>query len=60
MYNISDTFSRETLNHKTSPSKILNRRKLNMRTTYMDTTQSAKENRKWYVIDATDLVLGRL
>ena len=31
-----------------------------MRTTYMDTTKSAQENRKWYVIDATDLVLGRL
>lgn len=31
-----------------------------MRTTYMDTVQSARENRKWYVIDATDLVLGRM
>ena len=31
-----------------------------MRTTYMDTVKSARENRKWYVIDATDLVLGRM
>ena len=31
-----------------------------MRTTYMDTVESARENRKWYVIDATDLVLGRM
>lgn len=31
-----------------------------MRTTYMDTVKSAQENRKWYVIDATDLVLGRM
>ena len=31
-----------------------------MRTTYMDTTKSAQENRKWYVIDAQDLVLGRM
>ncbi len=31
-----------------------------MRTTYMDTVQSARDNRKWYVIDATDLVLGRM
>ena len=31
-----------------------------MRTTYMDTVKSTRENRKWYVIDATDLVLGRM
>ena len=31
-----------------------------MRSTYMQTTENARENRKWYVIDATDLVLGRL
>lgn len=31
-----------------------------MRSTYMDTTAKARANRKWYVIDATDLVLGRL
>ncbi len=31
-----------------------------MRTTYMDTVKSAQENRKWYIIDATDLVLGRM
>ena len=31
-----------------------------MRTTYMDTVQSARENRKWYVIDATDKPLGRV
>ncbi len=31
-----------------------------MRTTYMDTVKKAQENRKWYVIDATDLVLGRM
>ena len=31
-----------------------------MRTTYMQTTQDARENRKWYIIDAEGLVLGRL
>lgn len=31
-----------------------------MRTTYMDTAERARENRKWYVIDATGLVLGRM
>lgn len=31
-----------------------------MRTTYMDTVKSAQENRKWYVIDAEGLVLGRM
>ena len=31
-----------------------------MRSTYMDTTKSARENRKWYVVDAQDLVLGRM
>lgn len=31
-----------------------------MRTTYMQTAENARENRKWYVIDAENLVLGRL
>ena len=31
-----------------------------MRSTYMQTQENARENCKWYVIDATDLVLGRL
>ena len=31
-----------------------------MRTTYMQTAENARENRKWYVIDAEGLVLGRL
>ena len=31
-----------------------------MRSTYMQTQENARENRKWYVVDATDLVLGRL
>lgn len=31
-----------------------------MRTTYMQTTLEARENRKWYIIDAEGLVLGRL
>ena len=31
-----------------------------MRSTFMNTTAKAREDRKWYVIDATDLVLGRL
>ena len=31
-----------------------------MRSTYMNTTEAARADRKWYVIDATDLVLGRL
>ena len=31
-----------------------------MRSTYMNTTENARADRKWYVIDATDLVLGRL
>lgn len=31
-----------------------------MRTTYMQTTENARENRKWYIIDAEDVVLGRL
>jgi large subunit ribosomal protein L13 len=31
-----------------------------MHQTYMDTVKSASGNRKWYIIDATDLVLGRM
>ena len=31
-----------------------------MRSTFMNTTEQARADRKWYVIDATDLVLGRL
>ena len=31
-----------------------------MRTTYMDTVESARENRKWYVIDAAGKPLGRV
>ena len=31
-----------------------------MRTTYMDTVKSARENRKWYVIDAEGQNLGRV
>lgn len=31
-----------------------------MRSTFMNTTEKARADRKWYVIDATDLVLGRL
>ena len=31
-----------------------------MRTTYKQTAENARENRKWYVIDAENLVLGRL
>lgn len=31
-----------------------------MRSTYMNTVEQARADRKWYVIDATDLVLGRL
>ena len=31
-----------------------------MRSTFMNTTEKARSDRKWYVVDATDLVLGRL
>ncbi len=31
-----------------------------MRSTFMNTTEKARADRKWYVIDATDKVLGRL
>ena len=31
-----------------------------MRSTFMNTTEQARADRKWYIIDATDLVLGRL
>lgn len=31
-----------------------------MRSTFMNTTEKARADRKWYIIDATDLVLGRL
>lgn len=31
-----------------------------MRTTYMQTQENARENRKWFIIDAEDLVLGRM
>ena len=31
-----------------------------MRSTFMNTNELARADRKWYVIDATDLVLGRL
>ncbi len=31
-----------------------------MRSTFMNTTEQARQDRKWYVIDATGLVLGRL
>ncbi len=31
-----------------------------MRTTYMQTAENARDNRKWYVIDAEGQVLGRL
>lgn len=31
-----------------------------MRSTFMNTTEKARADRHWYIIDATDLVLGRL
>ena len=31
-----------------------------MRSTYMNTTEKARADRKWYIVDASSQVLGRL